>query len=377
MPQKKVLKLKPKTKIICKILAIIIIVLVAFLGYYLHSRNELKKAGYSDVAISNILKKFKKSYALDNPDNKTLNKAFESSAYKEENLEYYKHIKYQNQKNIIQNINKLIKKKYSTRDISIILAHGNDTSVSDFAKRPKVKYLEEFYSYDFAKLENYDRYVKYMDEVGDDEETTVIKVNLDLDKSPYQDAIKVTDKTKLVLANKHHYLGKEYIPNNLASIPQKYTIDGDDNTKGTKEAVDAAIKMIEAAKKEGLNLLVNSGYRSYTDQEETYNTYLSLYGESYVERFVVKAGYSEHQTGYAFDFASGNSNIFQNSQEYQWMIKNSYKYGFCYRFLKSKEEITEIRHEAWHFRYVGTKAAKIMDKEELSLEEYYAKYVEK
>lgn len=160
-----------------------------------------------------------------------------------------------------------------------------------------------------------------MDEVGDDEETTVIKVNLYLDKSPYQDAIKVTDKTKLVLANKHHYLGKEYIPNNLTSIPQKYTIDGDDNTKGTKEAVDAAIKMIEAAKKEGLNLLVNSGYRSYTDQEETYNTYLSLYGESYVERFVVKAGYSEHQTGYAFDFASGNSNIFQNSQEYQWMIK--------------------------------------------------------
>ena len=216
-----------------------------------------------------------------------------------------------------------------------------------------------------------------MDEVGDDEETTVIKVNLDLDKSPYQDAIKVSDITKLVLANKHHYLGKEYIPNNLTSIPQKYTIDGDDYTKGTKEAVDAAIKMIEAAKKEGLNLLVNSGYRSYTDQEETYNTYLSLYGESYVERFVVKAGYSEHQTGYAFDFASGNSNIFQNSQEYQLMIKISYKYGFCYRFLRSKEEITEIRHEAWHFRYVGTKAAKIMDKEELSLEEYYAKYVEK
>ena len=44
MPQKKVLKLKPKTKIICKILAIIIIALAVFLGYYLHSRNELKKS---------------------------------------------------------------------------------------------------------------------------------------------------------------------------------------------------------------------------------------------------------------------------------------------------------------------------------------------
>ncbi len=45
------------------------------------------------------------------------------------------------------------------------------------------------------KLENYDRYVKkYMDEVGDDEETTVIKVNLDLDKSPYQDAMELLIK---------------------------------------------------------------------------------------------------------------------------------------------------------------------------------------
>ena len=58
-------------------------------------------------------------------------------------------------------------------------------------------------------------------------------------------------------------------------------------------------------------------------------------------------------------------------------IKNSYKYGFVYRFLKSKEDITGIRHEAWHFRYVGVKAAKIMDKEELSFEEYYAKYLDK
>ena len=52
------------------------------------------------------------------------------------------------------------------------------------------------------------------------------------------------------------------------------------------------------------------------------------------------------------------------------MIKNSYKYGFCYRFLKSKEEITEIRHEAWHFRYVGVENAQYMAKHQLVLEEY-------
>ena len=58
------------------------------------------------------------------------------------------------------------------------------------------------------------------------------------------------------------------------------------------------------------------------------------------------------------------------------MIKISYKYGFVYRFLKSKEEITGVKHEAWHFRYVGKEAAKVMDTEELSFEEYYAKYLE-
>lgn len=371
------LKLKPKAKIICKIIAIILIVILSIFGYYLYCKNELKKAGYSNEASITILKKFKKSYALDNPNNKTLNKAFESPDYAEENLDYYKQIKFQNQQNLISNINTLIKKKYSARDITIILAHGNDVSVTAFSKRDKVKYLEEFFSYDFAKLENYDRYIKYMNETGEDEETTIIKVNMDLDKEDYKDAIKVTDKSELVLANKHRYLGEEYVPNDLVTVPKQYTLSGDNSTKATKKATKAAIEMIEAAKKEGLNLLINSGYRTYSEQDEIYNTYLSLYGQNYVERYVVKAGYSEHQTGYSFDFASANSNIFQQSKEYKWMIQNSYKYGFCYRFLKSKEEITGIRHEAWHFRYVGKEVAKKMDTEELSLEEYYAIYMYK
>ena len=53
------------------------------------------------------------------------------------------------------------------------------------------------------------------------------------------------------------------------------------------------------------------------------------------------------------------------------------QYGFVLRYPDGKSNITGVNFENWHFRYVGTKAAKIMDKEELSLEEYYAKYVEK
>lgn len=378
MTQKRVLKMKKGPRIIFRIFIVLIVIFLLLLFSFLYVKHKITSAGYSDKAAIRIMKEFKIEYAVNNPDNKTLNRAFESDSYKEKNLDKYKQIKFFKQENLIENINVLLEKGYSTRDISIILAHGSGSDVTEFAKKDKIKYLEEFFSYDFAKLKYYDRYVNYMNNEGDDEETTIIMVNLDLDKEDYKEPFDVSNDYSLtVLANKHHFLGKNYLPKNLVTVKSEYTIDKDDSTKGRKEAVDAAMEMIQAAKKDGLNLLINSGYRSFDDQKEVRDKYLALYGEDYVKKYVVDPGYSEHQTGLAFDFASGNSKIFKESKEYDWMIKNSYKYGFCYRYLKKKENITGIKTEAWHFRYVGKDVSKVMDEEELSLEEYYAIYVDK
>ena len=378
MEQKRVLKMKKGPRVVIKIFITLLVIFLILLFTFLYIKHKITSAGYSEEAAIRIMKEFKIEYATKNPNNKTLNRAFESSSYKEKNLDYYKQIKFFDQEHLIENINTLLEKGYSARDISIILAHGDDNDVCEFVKKDKVKYLEEFYSYDFAKLKNYDRYVNYMDLEGEDEETTIIMVNLDLDKEDYQEPFDVSNDDSLtVLANKHHYLGENYIPKNLVSIKAEYTKDNDDSTQGRKEAVEAAMEMIEAARKDGLNLLINSGYRSFEDQKEVQEYYLKAYGEDYVKKYVVNPGYSEHQTGLAFDFASGSSNIFKESQEYDWMIKNSYKYGFCYRYLKKKEDITGIKNEAWHFRYVGKDVASIMDEKELSLEEYYSIYVDK
>lgn len=374
--KKKKIRLKRPAKIIVGIITFIFILFVFIFGTYFFFESKLYKIGYSHKAAYQIITQFKINYVENYPNNKTLNAAFESNSYQEKNLEHYSKINYQKHENLIRNINLLLKKGYSDREISIILAHGNDSSVYQFSKRKRVKYLEEFFTYDFARLSHYDRYIAYMNENGDDEETTIIKVNLDLDQADYVNSKNVHDYSRLVLVNKHHYLGEKYVPKGLTDVSEQYMKGKDNHAKGTNEAVSAAITMIKAAQKEGLNLLINSGYRSYQDQEDVYQTYLDLYGEDYVNKYVSKPGYSEHQTGYAFDFASGSSNIFANSEEYQWMIKNSYKYGFIYRFLKSKEEITGVKHEAWHFRYVGKEAAKKIDTEELSFEEYYAKYLD-
>ena len=73
----------------------------------------------------------------------------------------------------------------------MILQHGTGEDVKEFAKRDKVRYLEEFYTLSYAKIKYYDRYVYYMDELREDEETSVLLVNLDMDKEDYKDPIEV------------------------------------------------------------------------------------------------------------------------------------------------------------------------------------------
>ncbi len=374
--KKKKLKMKKPLRIFIKVVVTILIILLIFFIEYTIVFDKFRSIGYSHDATVKIFKEFKVSVAKDNPKNKTLNAAFESKDYKEKNIKHYVNIKYHKGKDLIENINTLVSKKYTDRETNIIFDHGDNDDVKEFAKKDKVKYIEEFYSYPYAKIKYYDRYNDFMNNEGDDEEDTVIKVNLDLDKEDYKDPIKISDYSKNVLANKHHYLGENYTPK-LIKVPSEYLLDKDEVVKGTNEAVTSAIKMIKDAKKDGLDLRINSGYRSYKDQEGTYNYYKGLYGEDYCTKYVILPGYSEHQTGYAFDFASGSSNLFANSKEYTWMVENAYKYGFIYRYQKKFEDITEIRHEAWHFRYVGIENAKKINDEGISFEEYYVKYLDK
>ena len=58
------------------------------------------------------------------------------------------------------------------------------------------------------------------------------------------------------------------------------------------------------------------------------------------------------------------------------MQENAYKYGFILRFPKGKEHLTGYQYESWHYRYVGKKIAKYIKENDLTLEEYYAKFIE-
>ena len=374
MAKKRKLKLKKPFIVILKIIFIIILVLLGVFLFYSYQVKDITKLGYDKDASKNILLLGKKEAIKSYEYSDTLNAAFKSKYYKDTNLDSYSKIKYQNQKNIIKNINTLIDKGYSNSNISLILAHGNDEDVSEFAKRDKIKYLEEFYSLSYAKLKYYDRYVKYSSETGEDEETTVLFVNLSMDTDDYVEPVNVTSFSTDMLVNKHYKLGEDFVPDDIVKFDKKYC--NDEVQEGSREAVVAFKNMYDAAKKEGLELVINSSYRSYQDQEKICNTYKDLYGEGYVSKYVALPGFSEHQTGLAFDIGSANSQVFAESKEYEWMKDNAYKYGFILRFTKANAYITGFRSEPWHYRYVGKKIAKYIYENDISFEEYYAEFLD-
>ena len=227
MPQKRVkLKLKSSARKPLVIISVVVVVIIIILAFYFNRIGELKNLGYSEEAVHSIIFKFKYSYIMDIGENKTLNAAFESDDYIEDNLDNYAKIDYENQKHLIRNINKLLDKGYSVNEVNLIISKGDDKSVSDFTKRDKVKYIEEFLSVDFAKLENLDRYVEYQDKENDDAETTVLYVNMDFDKEDYVDPLVIDDFDDYVLVNKHRQLSSEYVPDDLVKIKDEYVKRG-------------------------------------------------------------------------------------------------------------------------------------------------------
>lgn len=132
--------------------------------------------------------------------------------------------------------------------------------------------------------------------------------------------------------------------------------------------------MFNDASKLGLKLCLSNAYRSINEQEKLYDN-----GNN---PKAAKPGFSEHHTGLAIDVIyegmtqddiTNNPYIFEDSQEFGWLLNNCYKYGFILRYPKGKEDATGYMYEPWHYRFVGIDAATIIMKSNQILEEYLNK----
>ena len=158
---------------------------------------------------------------------------------------------------------------------------------------------------------------------------------------------------EIVVANKHYPMSKDYNP-------------GENPT-----AKAELLKLIAAMQQAGFPISDNySGFRSYETQTQLYQNYVDKDGKAEADRYSARPGYSEHQTGLAFDLVGTNGDLVTEEKAAQWLLDHAADYGFVVRYLKGKEKETGYMAEEWHLRYVG-KEAKEISASGLSLEEYY------
>lgn len=180
----------------------------------------------------------------------------------------------------------------------------------------------------------------------------------------------------LVLVNKNYKLPDGFEPDELEQIPANYAVGADREYYMQKEALDAFIKMSDAAYAEDkeIDLRVISGYRSNSYQNWLYNNYSENYGQEEADTYSARPGHSEHETGLACDINVVDQS-FENTKAFAWLQEHAHEYGYILRFPKGKEHITGYIYEPWHWRYIGVEYAEAVKNSGLTYEEYYLKYL--
>ncbi|MGG7058631.1 M15 family metallopeptidase [Clostridium nigeriense] len=163
--------------------------------------------------------------------------------------------------------------------------------------------------------------------------------------------------------------------NGILIANKEYGLPDDFAPGESAEAREAFEEMKTDAAKEGIYLNAFSTYRSYWSQYTLYNNYVSNYGQDSADTFSAKPGFSEHQTGLAFDIGGVDRSLwaeedFKYTDEAKWLKENCTKYGFILRYPEGKEWITGYMYESWHFRYIGVENSKNFENSDLTLEEY-------
>ena len=247
--------------------------------------------------------------------------------------------------------------------------------ISRFVKKNNTE-INIFKNIPFYKIDLQNEYDEYKKRTNFNEKKVVLEVNMGINKPFYTDTKPSTNlNTNYILVNKYNYLNKNYIPNNLV-ILDEYAKPG---IRLNKEAYEAFKIMASEALKQDLNLRIISAYRSYEYQENLYNSYLKNDSKEKVDTYSARPGYSEHQTGLVIDIDNTiqNYNKFHLTKEYDWMMKNAYKYGFILRYPLGKERITGYKYESWHYRYVGKNIANYIHNNNITFEEYYYEFIDK
>jgi LAS superfamily LD-carboxypeptidase LdcB len=182
--------------------------------------------------------------------------------------------------------------------------------------------------------------------------------------APWPDSQYVLDGDDLIVfVDKSHRLLNTYEPEDLIVLHDTYVdlFVNNANFELRSEAANQLNLMLEDMRADiGKNVVIASAYRSYNTQVQIYSGYV-LSGENTreeVDQFSARPGYSEHQLGTVIDFINEETDFkltseFDKTDAGQWLLENSWKYGYIQTYPEGSEEKTGYNYEAWHYRFIG------------------------
>ena len=190
-----------------------------------------------------------------------------------------------------------------------------------------------------------------------------------------EDTGAVSQDWQLTLVNPTTPMEEGYEPPSLTQLRNGQSVDS--------RCYPDLQQMMDDCREAGYQPLICSSYRTQQRQEELFEEKVDSlleegYSSSEAQRVagqnVALPGTSEHQLGLAVDIVDANQQVLEEDQEdtltQQWLLANSWKYGFILRYPQGKSDITGITYEPWHYRYVGRQAAAEIYSQGICLEEY-------
>ncbi len=115
-------------------------------------------------------------------------------------------------------------------------------------------------------------------------------------------------------------------------------------------------RMKEAARSDGIELLIVSGFRSVSYQFELFRKKLSM-GQSISKILAVNTapGHSQHHTGTAIDIAARGSRplteAFETTHAFDWLSRRGTEFGF--KMPYGRVNRFGIDYEPWHWSQVN------------------------
>jgi len=166
------------------------------------------------------------------------------------------------------------------------------------------------------------------------------------------------DKELLQKYSKVFFLNEHYAPSRVTELPDKYEYYEYKHTKVHEKVWPYLQDMLNTAKRDGVDLFVFSGFRSFEEQSALKEQYKVTYGEGTANQFSADQGYSEHQLGTTVDLITtginGTLDGFDNTNAYEWLEDNAHRYGFVLTYPPDNQYYV---FEPWHWRFVGVKLA--------------------